>query len=145
MFGKCTLVNIQKVFKTFDNGVINQCQYFSGYLPIRNIIDLRRVKFYNSLKSSNDHVKLLYKLFGYKEERVLYRPTRFNLVLDCRISDIRSRMWCNFSGTFSFSWVYLWSFLFVCLSWCCCLLPLLGEINLHIKTKSVYYLKYRTV
>ena len=38
-----------KIFKTFDNNVITNCQYFSGYLPFEMLYDLQRYKFLHKL------------------------------------------------------------------------------------------------
>jgi len=39
-----------KLFGTFDRGVIAQCQFYSGYLPLTLAIDLKTSKFLFSLK-----------------------------------------------------------------------------------------------
>src|SRR5467141_1116994 len=38
-----------KLFKTFNADIIRQVQYFSGYLPLSYVIDLRRLTFFHDL------------------------------------------------------------------------------------------------
>src|SRR5271163_2760181 len=60
----CSTV-FMKIFSTFDNKVLTQCQYYSGYLPVEHIIALRRLKFLNALKFSPcSIIRALYDLSG---------------------------------------------------------------------------------
>lgn len=49
-----------KVFKTFDLNVIKQCQFYSGYTTVEDMIHKRRCKFIENIKNNGDI--LLYNL-----------------------------------------------------------------------------------
>jgi hypothetical protein len=43
-----------KIFKTFDQSIVKQCQYYFQLLPIRHIYTLQRMNFLNNLEASNN-------------------------------------------------------------------------------------------
>ena len=41
-----------KLFNTFDNKIVVQCQFYTGYLPVEHIIAIRKLNFVETLKFS---------------------------------------------------------------------------------------------
>ena len=41
-----------RLFDSWDNNIVTQCQYYANYLPLKNFINLRRSTFLQSLKSN---------------------------------------------------------------------------------------------
>ena len=41
-----------KLFTTFNEDIIHQCQYFTDYMPLEHIIFLKKFNFLNALKFS---------------------------------------------------------------------------------------------
>ena len=58
-----------KVFSSFDAKIITQCQFYSGYLPLSYLADLRWLNFYNNICSQEYHSSagILYRWFGSAE------------------------------------------------------------------------------
>ena len=60
------------IFGSFDQKVINECLYFSGFLPFAKLTHLRRMKFLIKMKNNdNSALRLLYWTSGFKEVNVL--------------------------------------------------------------------------
>ena len=43
-----------KIFATYNNDVIRNCQFYSGHLPLAYLIDLRKINFLTNLKTCLD-------------------------------------------------------------------------------------------
>jgi len=57
-----------KVFNTFNNKIVTQCQFYTGYLPVEHIIAIRKLKFVQSLKFSPCFLlRALHDLSGQEE------------------------------------------------------------------------------
>src|SRR6266568_2092679 len=57
-----------KLFKTFNNSILQQVQYYSGYLPLAYIIDLHKLTFYYDLcYIDNSPASTLFKWCGWEE------------------------------------------------------------------------------
>jgi hypothetical protein len=55
-----------KIFSTFDNNVILNCQLYCGVLPINYTVDIQTLNFLNGLvKSENSYVQLHFKRTGF--------------------------------------------------------------------------------
>jgi hypothetical protein len=58
----------QKIFHTFDNQVVTQCQMFTGYLPVLHYYCMRTMSFLKKLsKSPNLLLKYIYESTGYDD------------------------------------------------------------------------------
>ena len=54
-----------KLFSTFDNKVIQQCQFYTNVLPIRHYYVIRQISFLNNLLLTQNHVlQTLHNSFG---------------------------------------------------------------------------------
>ena len=61
-----------KVFKSFDNNVIKNCQYYTGYLPAPYALDAGRASFLLNLKTQPESIAgFLCKAVGHEEWRHL--------------------------------------------------------------------------
>ncbi len=57
-----------KLFKTFDNNTIQQIQYYSGYLPLSYVIDLKQLTFfYDLLYEDKSPAATLFHWFGMEQ------------------------------------------------------------------------------
>ena len=57
-----------KVFGVSDKNVILNCQYFSGYLPFSDLLDLKKIKFMDGVKTSENYsLKLLFNILNRSE------------------------------------------------------------------------------
>ena len=57
-----------KLFSSFNAKIITQCQFYSGYLPISYLADLRCLNFYNICSQEyNSSAGILYHWFGSAE------------------------------------------------------------------------------
>jgi hypothetical protein len=54
-----------RLLSTFDQSIVQQCQFFMGHLPIRHIYALHRMQFLtNIVLSNNNLILLLYEIYG---------------------------------------------------------------------------------
>ena len=88
-----------KIFSTFDNSVIEQCQYYTGYLPLKQSVNLKCLRFLKSLQRlpvSSTPAGLLYKWFGTGEWHYLA------LQYDINLSDgpfiMKRKIWLHFQS-----------------------------------------------
>ena len=57
-----------KVYMTFNKEIIQQCQYYGGFLPVSLLLDIRKTDFLSRLHfSENNLLIFLYNNFGYKD------------------------------------------------------------------------------
>src|SRR5580692_5114560 len=61
-----------KLFSTFDNSIVTLCQFYSGYLPLSYMLDLRTLNFYTNLSVNNcAPANVLFRWLGQGERDVL--------------------------------------------------------------------------
>ena len=69
---KAYSLSYSKKFSTYDNNVIKQCQYYCGYLPLCDVIDIRKFSFLTKMElTSNMCVSFLFKAFAAYELKSL--------------------------------------------------------------------------
>src|SRR5580698_6754128 len=57
-----------KVFNTFDNNIVNECQYNLGLPSVEQLVRRRKIKFINSMAASQHwFLRLLHALYAIKE------------------------------------------------------------------------------
>ena len=57
-----------KIFKTFDNNILRQCQFFMGYIPFENIWDQARITYLLKLKASSvGTAGFIFRVIGQQE------------------------------------------------------------------------------
>jgi hypothetical protein len=57
-----------KIFSTYNLNTVYQCQYFTGYMPVEDMVRLRKVSFIKSLSTTkNVLLRALYELFATRE------------------------------------------------------------------------------
>ena len=60
--------SFMKVYMTFNKEIIQQCQYYGGFLPVSLLLDIRKTDFLSRLHfSENNLLIFLYNNFGYKD------------------------------------------------------------------------------
>ena len=70
-----------KIFSTFDNGIVQQCQNYGGFLPISYLTDIKRCEFLWRIScTKNKLVCCLSELFKYKDLEVM--ADRYQTSLD---------------------------------------------------------------
>ena len=58
-----------KLFNTFNNITLNQCQWYTGCMPLEFLIDLREINLFNKLSISNNY--LIQTIYSIKGKEVL--------------------------------------------------------------------------
>jgi hypothetical protein len=85
-----------RLFKSFDKNVIRCCQFYTSYLPLSYIIDLRRLNFCLKIKScSNTLMRLLSK----NAENYINEVCHFYNLSANSPGSWRNAMWNHFTGT----------------------------------------------
>ena len=85
-----------KVFGVSDKNVILNCQYFSGYLPFSDLLDLKKIKFMDGVKTSANYtLKLLYNILNQSEYHALLE--KHNLY-SANINSYKYIIWQNFGS-----------------------------------------------
>ena len=85
-----------KIFCTFNNEVLLQCQFYCGVLPIGYTVDIRALQFYYSLMStSNFYVKLLFLKMGNDELNQIRK--KYELRTDF-LYQLKTVMWSRFES-----------------------------------------------
>jgi len=84
-----------KLFDTFDKSVIMQCQFYTGQLPLKYVLDLKFLNFINGWRYLNDSsAKLFYDWFGVDEYKSI--TSKYDIVCTDNNSDFRSQIWLTF-------------------------------------------------
>jgi hypothetical protein len=83
-----------KIFGSYDKSVVRHCQFYCGVLPITYNIDIRRLKFLNSLDTSrNLHINFLFMLNARTEINDML--SKYNLNSD-QIFNCKAALWGHF-------------------------------------------------
>jgi len=62
-----------KLFTTFNEDVVRQCQYFTGYMPLEHTLFLKKFNFLNALKFSQNWMLVsLFELTAVQELTSIY-------------------------------------------------------------------------
>jgi len=86
-----------KLFSTFNKNIIIQCQYYTGYLPLKYILDLRFLNFVTGLNNAmHSPAYILFKMFGEKELLSVANVYNINLTDSCRLRKIK--IWNSFKN-----------------------------------------------
>ena len=81
-----------KLFSTFDKNVITQCQYFTGQLPLKYVLDLRFIIFLLSLQHvKNSPPYMLANWFEDVERH--YFANEYDITVNDRSTACRNKMW----------------------------------------------------
>ena len=89
-----------KIFSSFNKDVIALCQFYTGFLPLQNMLDVKVFNFLNNLSNAKDKscpASILHNWFGARESNRI--ADKYNIcVTDSKY--IRSRkVWAFFEGT----------------------------------------------
>ena len=85
-----------KVYSISDNQNIRQCQFFSGYLPISYLIDIKRIHFLNGImKTGNFSLNVLYNSSSKREYSKLL--LKHNLTCST-VKYCKQSMWAKFEN-----------------------------------------------
>ena len=97
---KAYLSIFHKIFGSYDQKVINECLYFSGFLPFAKLAHLRRMKFLNKMKNNdNSALRLLYWTTGFKEVNML--ANMHNNLISHDVNSWQTFMFNNFALSLS--------------------------------------------
>jgi len=83
-----------KLFSTFDKAIIMKCQYYTGYLPLRYILDLKFLNFLRSTTYSNSPANQLYYWFGNVERQSV--ALQYNININDNKAACKKKMWQKF-------------------------------------------------
>ena len=86
-----------KLFSTFDKNVISLCQFYTGYLPLQYMLDLRMIRFFDALcvlPNEESPAKLLFKWFGEGEYNAVCN--KHNIVATDSYNACKRKVWCSF-------------------------------------------------
>ena len=89
-----------KIFGTFNKNILQQCLYYTGYLPVSLIVALNKMKFLSSfaqLENYNDTLFYFLKLVALEELLVLSEAYNINENVSPRCQ--KEKMWSYFEGT----------------------------------------------
>ena len=88
-----------KLFNSFDNNVIANCQYFCGVLPLSYIIDNRSIEFFKRLtNSSNELIKLHFIRSGGKQLEQLLKCYKLPVTATSNMFNLKSALWTHFAN-----------------------------------------------
>ena len=83
-----------KIFSSYDCNVIKQCQFFSGFLPLSPLTDLRRLKFLYKINACQEPI---FYTFRSVIQREIQNILKFHC---CKSTDnyhaVENRIWKNF-------------------------------------------------
>jgi hypothetical protein len=88
-----------KLFSTFDNGIIEQCQYYTGCLPLKHTMDLKCLRFLKSLSRSPMNCKpagMLFKWLGNYEYNLIAHY--YNILPSDGHSAMHKKVWSKFQS-----------------------------------------------
>ena len=89
-----------KLFNTLNNGTVNQCQWYTGCMPLEFLIDLRLIKFCNKLSNSNNYlIKSIYSIKGKDVLKEL--ENKYEISHNSRLS-WRTAIWRQFELSIDF-------------------------------------------
>ena len=86
-----------KLFATFDQKVIEQCQFYTGILPLNYQLDLMRLNFFRNLK--NEHVSpanLIFNMFGCDDFDAICE--KYHILHESHPSIKSQQIWKVFAG-----------------------------------------------
>ena len=88
-----------KIFHSYDNTVILNCQYFTGSLPFNYLYDYHRYNFLNKLYNAEGiNVKSEIDVFDIADFHAL--QLKYQLRTDDSKSQVRRKIWSNFENAF---------------------------------------------
>ena len=91
-----------KVFGVSDKNVILNCQYFSGYLPFSDLLDLKKIKFMDGVKTSENYsLKLLFNILNRSEYQALLEKHKL-CSANSRPNAYKYIVWQNFESLINF-------------------------------------------
>ena len=96
-----------KVFSTFCKEILNQCQFYSGYLSIKYQIKLRLFNFYKNLKMNCDSpASFLFKWFDQNE----FNKLCLEYSLNCNMSHngVKANLWNCLATEIENTWLIDW-------------------------------------
>ena len=96
----CLVLFLAKIFGTFNKNILQQCLYYTGYLPVSLIVALNKMKFLSSfaqLENYNDTLFYFLKLVALEELLVLSEAYNINENVSHRCR--KEKMWSYFEET----------------------------------------------
>ena len=88
-----------KLFSTFNNDIIEQCQYYTGYLPLQHTLALSCLRFFKSLSQNTFKTKpvgLLNKWFGSTKRDVI--ASQYNIESYDAPGVFKFKIWLKFKS-----------------------------------------------
>jgi len=85
-----------KLFSTFDNLVIEQCQYYTGYLPLKQSVHLKCFRFYKSLICSTVNTTPAGILYQFRFAWIEWFSKRYDILPSDGQFVIKQKIWSRF-------------------------------------------------
>ena len=85
-----------KIFQTFDKELVKQCQYNLGYLPMRLLLDVRKLNFLTKLNNMSHYV--MHKLVSKTDDEYLDLCQKYNFVMNPKCFNFKHVMWRYFES-----------------------------------------------
>lgn len=83
-----------KIFKTFNNLVIEQCQFFMVYLPVSLMLDVRKCNFLAKLRSMDYNPMHIVANRGVDKYTALC--SKYNFPVNLQFLNVKRAMWLHF-------------------------------------------------
>ena len=86
-----------KLFSTFDNNTIEQCQYFNWQLPLKLLVHLKCLNFFNKLNAERfTPASVFYKWFGKRERNLI--ALLYDISERDRPNQFKDKIWATFKN-----------------------------------------------
>ena len=99
-----------KVFSTFDKDVVSQCQFYMGYLPLRTILDIRKLSFLTKIMS----VEAQPIGCSIVDEEYVMLCNKYDIACNGRQSNSKYFAWKHFQNVMSTRILGILSCIFLC-------------------------------
>ena len=87
-----------KIFHTYNGAIIRECQLHCGCLPIKYLIDLKRINFLCNLPlTNNTHIRTLYMRHGVSDLNRLL--SKYGILVSDSLRVKKLKMWRHFESS----------------------------------------------
>ena len=96
----CLVLFLAKIFGTFNKSILQQCLYYTGYLPVSLFVALNKMKFLSTFAQlENYNNTLFYSLKSVAKEELIAMSETYSINLNVSHSCRKEKMWRYFEGT----------------------------------------------
>ena len=95
----CDRLAIMKLFTTFNENIIHQCQYFTDYMPLEHTVFLKKFNFLNALKFSPNWLLVnLFEQTAVHELKYIYNHYGLNSNIKLSYYGMKEAIYCYFKN-----------------------------------------------